>query len=244
MKYLFHLTTRKNAGKIRKYGLTPQVGENANRVREDRPPAVCLTDGLSLPYWRILLNCNCLLRVDTAGIDTDKLNKTAYSEYSELLYPEVIRTEYIQEVPLPPVSETAMRKLCREFFEAIQIACRQAALIHTCAGDPPEGYDELVEAYHTRLICITGCIKNLNFRVITQDEYRKILKSLAEDGEFTMTDGYRPCPRNPEPDRLWEMLDKYPMSPEKQLEQELFEFIKHTWTNKTLYIETGGWSLI
>lgn len=242
MKTLYHLTNKKSIPDIKTLGLMPGIGYNSGRVNEDRPPATYLTSGESLPYWRILLDCDALIKVDASCVDESDLRETLYQPYTEFAYDKIIPASALSVVPLPRRSRRAMRVLCSNIFDAIQLTCKLAASAHFHANDPPDGYDELVESYKSHLSCAVECGRKLDFSVLTQAHYRNKMTRDAENGEYVMTDRYLPTLRNPNTKRLWEMLNEYPESETSERERELYALITKNWTTETLSIETGGWS--
>lgn len=88
-RYLYHLTDDINIQNILKTGLEPRIGVHSQFV-EETEKQIYLSDYASLPYWKIFFAKTAILR-----IDTEKLDKTAFTVFNYDYYSEYIYTKMI-----------------------------------------------------------------------------------------------------------------------------------------------------
>lgn len=245
---MYHLALDGNVSAILSDGLEPSAGANSSKIKESRPPAVYLSDAKGLPYWRILLDCSALLEVDMSLVPDVPMDSWDYTDYSELAVHGRIPPGALRRIDLPPVDAYAMRKLYLGAFEDVCRACVLAAKCHWYLGhDPrPDGLDEMLDGYDALLDSLLACMRKLDFKSVSQKEYRAVMLRDAEDGEFVMADWYVPDAWDEYAPRLWEMLACYPKYPRMEFavrETALHRLIGRNWTGRTLHMEgTGGWS--
>ena len=79
MRYLYHLTDTNTAKRILQEGLKPLIGERS-RIVEEEEARIYLSDKKSIPYWKILLEKNVLLRIDAEKLNPEKLDHYPYQE--------------------------------------------------------------------------------------------------------------------------------------------------------------------
>lgn len=75
MRYLYHLTDTNTAKRILQEGLKPLIGERS-RIVEEEEARIYLSDKKSIPYWKILLEKNVLLRIDAEKLNPENLITT------------------------------------------------------------------------------------------------------------------------------------------------------------------------
>ena len=236
----YHLTTKRHVKRILSEGLIPSLGKN-RQTADDERDGVFLCHMNSVPYWQILLKSNALIKIDASYIDFQLLNNRVYSVYDEYWYKCAIPPEALSEVPLPPVSNDAMRDIAEEIFNEIQIACLEIALLRIPALNPDFQIDpEEIEDYDNFLMSINLSASLINPRVMTQEEYRKMLEDYVQNDCVTMNTLVT-NPLTQRDVRIWELIPYLPNTPIEthQKEIELYNFINKAYTEKTrMYIPT------
>ena len=233
-KYLYHLTNKSNVQSILQNGLKPQIGDNAALVNE-KEPYVYLCELKDIPYWRIILGCDAVLKIRIDAIDQKSLNIFNYSSYKELLYEKSIPADAISKTRMPKYDSTAMRELCLDYIETLNSITRHCATHYT--------YDELInDAEDTKILSASlnsaiVLMDKLDYSVLTSDEVKQHLRLVGNSGITTFVDEYRDSGK-----KLYQQLLLYPKDEMSKDRRRINTYIKKTFPF-CLRMNTGGWDI-
>ena len=155
MRYLYHLTDTNTAKRILQEGLKPLIGERS-RIVEEEEARIYLSDKKSIPYWKILLEKNVLLRIDAEKLNPEKLDHYPYQEYEEWTYSEPIQPEWIHVSRAnTEISPEQYKELCLSFLDSISQVCVQFARYVSYYDDPELDWREYAE--NCKESCMSSC---------------------------------------------------------------------------------------
>lgn len=240
-KYLYHLTDGINVQNILKTGLEPRIGVHSQFV-EETEKQIYLSDYDSLPYWKIFFANTVTLR-----IDTEKLDKTAWTIFNYENYNEYI---YTKTIPYDAISITkSYRKLKEQQLLNFKLSILDtvsnisllfARYITYLNTYPEDELDDLEECLYLIKIFkyYTSCI---DLSDIPNKALITHLKNIGNNGMYTFCDHYE-CGNfdgNKRRPRLWQMLGKHDLATDET--KWLYNYLRTTFPRR-LFIETGGWT--
>lgn len=163
MKYLYHLTDRESANRILRTGLKPKTGERS-QVAQEEGPRIYLADKESVPYWKLLLGKDILLRIDVEKLDAEKLEEYRYQEYAEWTYPVSIKPEWIHESRVnSELNPERYRELCLSIIDSISYACVQFARYVSYRNDPESDWREFAKQCKESCVTFRYTLPKLDF---------------------------------------------------------------------------------
>lgn len=196
MPYLYHLTNEKSLKNILKNGLQPKIGKNSKACGE-KNKLIYLSDYEDVPYWKILLGQNILLRVNTDKLSDFKYCR--YDFYNEYLYDRNIPAEYITvEDNLPQLNLEQRKEFTLSAITTIGKICRKF-----CDYKIYEDKSDL-DFVNYRIENMKTMLSNLDFSELSKVDVINHIENLNEEGIVTLTDF---CYDLPEETRLWELLN-------------------------------------
>ena len=228
----YHFTNKDKLDSILSNGLIPQKGNNSLSVGEPIT-AVWLTGRDSLPYWRIMLGRDSLLKV--SGLDVPDVLCRPYSGYEEYFYEKVISPECLSVIELPPVDLDVMHKLCIGYIFSINSCCSTAASCYKYGAGTQDRkeYSELLEMYIDNILSV---VDKLDWSVVDKKDIVKELEYEGANGGYTFCDWYKNTGK-----RLWEQLILYEEDHLSDKRRHIYDYIVKTFDG-CLYTETGGWT--
>ena len=239
MRYLYHLTDTNTAKRILQEGLKPLIGERS-RIVEEEEARIYLSDKKSIPYWKILLEKNVLLRIDAEKLNPEKLDHYPYQEYEEWTYSEPIQPEWIHVSRAnTEISPEQYKELCLSFLDSISQVCVQFARYVSYYDDPELDWREYAE--NCKESCMSSCkvlqhtLTKLDFSCLDNKKLQEHLKA-AGDGAYTLCDFYE-FEWNDHPIRLWQLLGTHKLA--NSSTKWLYAWLRHTFPRK-LRVNTGG----
>lgn len=230
-EYLYHLTTKEALPKILKEGLVPNIGESSKMAEESRS-AVFLCDDKSLPYWRILLNKDTLLKVKVSH--KDDLEFFDYDLYGEYLYKDNISPDNIEVIDMLEPTLEQYKEILKSYICSISYACYCCAEYYTYGKDK---VNITIDIIRKSIISIKIVSDRLNYSYMSTEELRVELKGLGQDGYYTFLDKYYNTDKS-----LWQKLIDYPSDETMELRRWLYNFVKRQFSN-VLDVDTGGWGV-
>lgn len=236
--YFYHLTKREKLKDILSKGLVPCVGENSRAVSEEES-FIYLCKKKDIPFWKILVDSDVLLRVDMDGISdfNEKESKYPYILYDEYLYNKVITPDRIKECSMECKTENAMKALCLNFLYSISYISTTCARYY---GDIQE-YDEesrqrLFESLKWQLDNFSVISKRLDYSILSKDIIKKKIKEMGEACMFVFTDTYNQTDK-----RLYEQMILFPEDELMGKRREVYDFLIEN-LDGCLTVNTGGFS--
>lgn len=225
------------------------IGSRSKIVKENMP-AIYLSDRISLPYWRMILNLPVLLRIDTSKLTSaqkNSINKYSYYSYNEYIMPAAIPPEAIVKSEInDKLSVPKTKKYLLSLIDNISDLCIDFAKYHLYKTNKKaylfleEQTDECANEYLNDSIIHIHSLQymfpHLNWSVLSQKELYQHLYDMGNSGEYTMCDTYEYD--HPKITRLWELLNESPYATKET--KWLYHWIESNWKP---YILTGGWML-
>lgn len=227
--YLYHLTDQNSVAKILISGLVPKIGENSKLCQEQHA-YIYLCDRISVPYWQIILNKPCVIRIPYHVISDTK--RYDYGNYCEFLTQESIPAEYITEI-LMPVFDRAniMHQLNLSYLKSISYTCVSLARYYHYQDK------DMTDYLRRNLNILTHTLNNLDYSVSNETALIDYLTAYGDDGEYAFTDTHMNTPT-----KLWEQLILYPKDELSELRKKLHNYIQQNFSDHLLSINTGGWT--
>lgn len=228
MKYLYHLTKRKNLKDILTHGLKAQIGKNAKLC--DESPHIWLCTKENICRWMILLDTDACVRVDIRGLKLEE--RSFLSEYmcEQNIAPERIKKAHVSITAKERTK--VMKDLCESYIYSISFLVRTTAEYYKTKGFRHEPYpaDSLKSIYISTLYALN----KLDYSVLSNKKKKEIILENG-DGYCAFTDCYYDTEQ-----RLWEQLVLYPKDELYGVRMKLHEYITKNFP-KQLYLDTGGW---
>lgn len=242
-KYLYHVTDKAAAAEILQKGISPMIGHRS-KLAGEKDERIYLTEKSSLPYWKQILGQTTVLRIDTSGLETERMEQFRYSQYSEWMYDKPIEPKWItQSKAQPHLTDAQHRKLCLSFVNTIsQISILFARYVTFCDDDDKKKKEWAEDCFGR---CQDTCrtmqyvLPHLDFHLVSAKDLRIHLK-LMGDGEYTLCDVYEPWfVTTDHPMRLWQLLGRHALKTEETV--WLYNWLKETFPRR-LRVNTGGWT--
>lgn len=217
IRFYYHVTDKASAKTILKEGLVPKRGKNAVLCGEE-DDMVYLCRRKDVPYWKILLGADTVLRIgipcdERGGLaDRIEMNKYSYSCYSEYLLNCPVPPELIQKSSagsqLTRAYAAAMYDLCESYIYTLGDLCADIARI-THAEETGSKQNMPMTANEIKALCseitsvseivknrLTGYQEAISGRnpqgtgpIITGNTIRRWIKESGE-GRFSVADFY------------------------------------------------------
>lgn len=242
-KYLYHVTDRATAAKILKNGLCPMIGQRS-RLAGEEDERIYLTEKSSLPYWKQILGQTTVLRIDASGLETERMERFEYVQYSEWTYDKPIDPKWItRSTTQAHLTDAKHRELCLSFVDAIsQISILFARYITFYDDDDTENKEWAEDCFdYCQGVCRTMqyVLPHLNFHLVSAKDLRTHLKTMG-DGGCTLCDRYEPWfITTDHPMRLWQLLGRHALKTEETA--WLYNWLRETFPRR-LRVDTGGWT--
>lgn len=224
----YHLTKREKVAHILTDGLKPQVGGNTDSVG-DALAVTYMCKEEDVPYWKLILDYDALLKIQLSDSPTHRKGYGAYSEYS---IDYSIPASEITEVPMPEVSISVVDILRREYLESIS-----AVVLYWVRGIHQQYTieDDDVTYINVTMKNYLQILRRLDYATADKERVKVWLRDYADDGEYALTDTYLNTGR-----RLYEVFrstcEEYGCNDCVEcinyLEQSLGD---------ALTVDTGGW---
>ena len=230
-QYVYHLTTKHSWDVIQKQGLKPMMEYNSRLAREYKP-CLYLCDLAIVPYWKILLNADILLRVPKSYIDGIKPFR--YSEYLEYRVECSIPPQDIQPIDFPNASAGVMQELCNNYLTELSDIVTDCIRYYRAKEPDPEWGASLADDIQM----ILQIANRLDYSACDPKLLEAEMHSYAEMGEYTFADTYGKTKR-----RLWAQIKRYPKDELFELRVQLSEWLASHMPSIVLYASTGGWSV-
>ena len=229
MKYLYHVTTKDKCRDILVNGLIPSIGEQSEKVSENKP-AIYLCDYEEVGKWKIVLGKDTVLRIKNTN--ENLLEIRDYPSFHEYICFNKIEPYNIE---LTNVNSTKqqMQELCCDY--TLHLCCLVTKIIRYYDGYYDN--DEKVEEWIRHTAKSTMEIMNrFNFDLVKNKRIISTLVNAALEGEYTFLDTY-----NNTEYRLYEQIIRFPKDDLYDVRKELHDFITKTY-EKCLHINTGGYT--
>lgn len=242
-KYLYHVTDRATAAKILKNGLCPMIGQRSQLAGEE-DTRIYLTEKSSLPYWEQILGQTTVLRIDASGLETERMERFEYVQYSEWTYDKPIDPKWITRSTIQAhLTDTKHRELCLSFVDTIsQISILFARYVTFGDDDDAEKKEWAMDCFdYCQGVCRTMqyVLPHLNFHLVSAKDLRTHLKTMG-DGGCTLCDRYEPwLATTDHPMRLWQLLGRHALKTEETI--WLYNWLRETFPRQ-LRVNTGGWT--
>lgn len=240
-KYLYHVTDRATAAKILKNGLCPMIGQRS-RLAGEEDERIYLTEKSSLPYWKQILGQTTVLRIDASGLETERMERFGYVQYSEWTYDKPIDPKWITCSTIQAhLTDAKHRELCLSFVDTIsQISILFARYV--TFYDDTENKEWAEDCFdYCQGVCRTMqyVLPHLNFHLVSAKDLRTHLKTMG-DGGCTLCDRYEPwLATTDHPMRLWQLLGQHALKTEETA--WLYNWLRETFPRR-LRVDTGGWT--
>lgn len=105
-RYLYHLVDKNELQSVLTYGLFPRIGKNSLASKETEP-RIYATPYSSVPFWKIALSRNIVLRIDMSCVE-EKPEVRDHILYKEVLFRSPIPPDALKKVYTPkPTLEQA-----------------------------------------------------------------------------------------------------------------------------------------
>lgn len=229
-QYVYHLTTKRAWAAIQQQGLKPMMEHNSRLVREDKP-CVYLCDWASIPYWKILLNADILLRIPKVYVDG--IPPVQYSEYLEYRVVRCIPPQDLKLIDIPNTSVGVMQALCKSYLMDLSDIVTDCVRYYRAEESNPKWQASLA----ADIQMILQIVNRLDYAVCDPKVLETEMQSYAEMGEYTFADTYERTKR-----RLWAQIRRYPKDELFELRVQLSEWLGSHMPSIVLYASTGGWS--
>ncbi len=242
-KYLYHVTDRATAAKILKNGLCPMIGQRSQLAGEE-DTRIYLTEKSSLPYWEQILGQTTVLRIDASGLETERMERFEYVQYSEWTYDKPIDPKWIARSTIQAhLTDAKHRELCLSFVDTIsQISILFARYVTFGDDDDAEKKEWAMDCFdYCQGVCRTMqyVLPHLNFHLVSAKDLRTHLKTMG-DGGCTLCDRYEPwLATTDHPMRLWQLLGRHALKTEETI--WLYNWLRETFPRQ-LRVNTGGWT--
>lgn len=242
-KYLYHVTDQATAAKILKNGLCPMIGHRS-RLAGEEDERIYLTEKSSLPYWEQILGQTTVLRIDASGLETKRMERFEYVQYSEWTYDKPIDPKWIARSTIQAhLTDAKHRELCLSFVDTIsQISILFARYVTFGDDDDAEKKEWAMDCFdYCQGVCRTMqyVLPHLNFHLVSAKDLRTHLKTMG-DGGCTLCDRYEPWLATTEhPMRLWQLLGRHALKTEETA--WLYNWLRETFPRR-LRVDTGGWT--
>lgn len=242
-KYLYHVTDRATAAKILKNGLCPMIGHRS-RLAGEEDERIYLTEKSSLPYWEQILGQTTVLRIDASGLETERMERFEYVQYSEWTYDKPIDPKWITRSTIQAhLTDSKHRELCLSFVDAIsQISILFARYVTFGDDDDAEKKEWAMDCFdYCQGVCRTMqyVLPHLDFHLVSAKDLRTHLKTMG-DGGCTLCDRYEPwLATTDHPMRLWQLLGRHALKTEETI--WLYNWLRETFPRQ-LRVNTGGWT--
>lgn len=242
-KYLYHVTDQATAAKILKNGLCPMIGHRS-RLAGEEDERIYLTEKSSLPYWEQILGQTTVLRIDASGLETERMERFEYVQYSEWTYDKPIDPKWITRSTIQAhLTDTKHRELCLSFVDTIsQISILFARYVTFGDDDDAEKKEWAMDCFdYCQGVCRTMqyVLPHLNFHLVSAKDLRTHLKTMG-DGGCTLCDRYEPwLATTDHPMRLWQLLGRHALKTEETA--WLYNWLRETFPRR-LRVDTGGWT--
>lgn len=242
-KYLYHVTDQATAAKILKNGLCPMIGHRS-RLAGEEDERIYLTEKSSLPYWEQLLGQTTVLRIDASGLETERMERFEYVQYSEWTYDKPIDPKWITRSTIQAhLTDTKHRELCLSFVDTIsQISILFARYVTFGDDDDAEKKEWAMDCFdYCQGVCRTMqyVLPHLDFHLVSAKDLRTHLKTMG-DGGCTLCDRYEPwLATTDHPMRLWQLLGRHALKTEETV--WLYNWLRETFPRR-LQVNTGGWT--
>lgn len=242
-KYLYHVTDRATAAKILKNGLCPMIGHRS-RLAGEEDERIYLTEKSSLPYWEQILGQTTVLRIDASGLETERMERFEYVQYSEWTYDKPIDPKWITRSTIQAhLTDAKHRELCLSFVDAIsQISILFARYVTFGDDDDAEKKEWAMDCFdYCQGVCRTMqyVLPHLDFHLVSAKDLRTHLKTMG-DGGCTLCDRYEPwLATTDHPMRLWQLLGRHALKTEETI--WLYNWLRETFPRQ-LRVNTGGWT--
>lgn len=228
--YLYHVTDRASALSALKNGLAPAIGENSLFSGETRKHVFSCSSG-SVPYWKILLQKDTVLRIDP-DLAPEITQRNAYGLYDEYIFDTSVPKEALTLVHSGVPSKECYLGLIRGYFKQLSQICVLCARYYsalTCAGIP--------DRLEIQGRCIQFChmFPRTKPDKIPPDVLEGMLMELS-DGHPCFTDMYLDTGR-----RMWEQLAYYPddsLAGPRKAVHDMAARLLPDFKN----LDTGGWT--
>lgn len=155
--------------------LKASYGSN-NLLCTEEKPYVFFCDEGSVPYWSVLLRKSVAIPFDLRGQCT--LNYYNYGLYSEFYLTEDVRIHTLK--PIAVVADESVYKGLRERY------IRTLSMLITLGLRT----DVNKQCWVRDVFGTVAVVERLNFRDASREELTKVLRDLADDGEYTFLDTY------------------------------------------------------
>ena len=242
-KYLYHVTDQATAAKILKNGLCPMIGHRS-RLAGDEDERIYLTEKSSLPYWEQILGQTTVLRIDASGLETERMERFGYVQYSEWAYDKPIDPKWIARSTIQAhLTDAKHRELCLSFVDTIsQISILFARYVTFGDDDDAEKKEWAMDCFdYCQGVCRTMqyVLPHLDFHLVSAKDLRTHLKTMG-DGGCTLCDRYEPwLATTDHPMRLWQLLGRHALKTEETI--WLYNWLRETFPRQ-LRVNTGGWT--
>ena len=242
-KYLYHVTDQAAAAEILKNGISPMIGQRS-RLAGEEDARIYLTEKSSLPYWKQILGQATILQIDASGLETERMERFEYVQYSEWTYDKPIDPKWIARSTIQAhLTDAKHRELCLSFVDAIsQISILFARYVTFGDDDDAEKKEWAKDCFdYCQGVCRTMqyVLPHLDFHLVSAKDLRTHLKTMG-DGGCTLCDRYEPWfITTDHPMRLWQLLGRYALKTEET--DWLYNWLKETFPRR-LRVDTGGWT--
>lgn len=242
-KYLYHVTDQATAAKILKNGLCPMIGHRS-RLAGEEDERIYLTEKSSLPYWEQILGQTTVLRIDASGLETERMERFGYVQYSEWAYDKPIDPKWIARSTIQAhLTDAKHRELCLSFVDTIsQISILFARYVTFGDDDDAEKKEWAMDCFdYCQGVCRTMqyVLPHLDFHLVSAKDLRTHLKTMG-DGGCTLCDRYEPwLATTDHPMRLWQLLGRHALKTEETI--WLYNWLRETFPRQ-LRVNTGGWT--
>ena len=242
-KYLYHVTDQAAAAEILKNGISPMIGQRS-RLAGEKDARIYLTEKSSLPYWEQILGQTTVLRIDASGLETERMERFGYVQYSEWAYDKPIDPKWIARSTIQAhLTDAKHRELCLSFVDTIsQISILFARYVTFGDDDDAEKKEWAMDCFdYCQGVCRTMqyVLPHLDFHLVSAKDLRTHLKTMG-DGGCTLCDRYEPwLATTDHPMRLWQLLGRHALKTKETV--WLYNWLKETFPRR-LRVDTGGWT--
>jgi hypothetical protein len=182
-KVLYHVTKNENLSSIMKDGIVKQIGDNS-KLNDETELSVYLCEEDEVDIWKILLNGDVVIKVNTDYLDEDYLEKVDYSAYSEIIYGKNIPKKAIIDFKNLVPSTNAMKILAKDLIAWFGGLCACACTVYSY------GMDCYRQDLEDNISAVNQSIKLIDIGVLSDEEIANLLKDLAEMPGNVLTDYY------------------------------------------------------
>lgn len=228
----YHLTTKENAAKIKKYGLRPFRGKRADQIGEERE-GIFLCEEKDVPYWSIVLNLDYIVKIEglkpIKKTDDTYFNYTNYAEwvYDGMISPEKLKVRKLRK-------DTKRMKDANKILAESYLWDLSNFVLFCAKAYNYDRYDKDSILYMANAFDLV--LPSLDYSVFETEELKDILRHIG-DGNYAFTDMYLDTGRT-----LWEQLIKYPWDYTFEARKRIYEYINRTFGKKLKGLNTGGWT--